>query len=185
MRAISRMTIVLCMLMGAVSAEEKAPPQIEGDTIAFTLSDFDGKTVSSSDKRFEGKVLLVDLWATWCPPCRLAVPFMTDLDSRYRDKGLEIVGIAFEEGETLEDRGKSAKKFADDKKIRYTLLDGGGSTEDRIHVAVPAITKPEDIPTMVLIGRDGKIKYAHTGFVPADKDAIEGQVKAALAQKAD
>ncbi len=183
MRTTTSVAVVMCMLTAVVSANEKAPPQIEGDTIAFTLSDFEGKVVSLSDKRFEDKVVLVDIWGTWCPPCRLAIPFIIDLDARYRDKGLEIVGIAFENADTLEERGNLVKKFAEDKGIRYSLLDGGGDIDDWLHVALPAIKKTEGIPTMLLIGRDGKLRYTHTGFAPAEKDAIEGQVKAALDPK--
>ena len=76
----------------AAEAEE----ELKANGFEFEFPDLDGNPVTSDDERFKGKVVLVDIWGTWCPPCRREAPSLAKLDERFRERGLEIVGIAFE-----------------------------------------------------------------------------------------
>ena len=75
------------MTHGSVAGTKPTP-------FPFALKDLDGKPVTAAD--FRGKVLVVDFWGTWCPPCRKQVPNLVELDKRFHDKGLAVVGLTYE-----------------------------------------------------------------------------------------
>jgi len=81
----------------------------------FTLTDVDGKPHHLSE--WDGKVLLINFWATWCPPCRREIPAFIQLQDNYRDKGLVIIGIAL-------DTRQAAVDFVDPMGINYPILVG-------------------------------------------------------------
>jgi thiol-disulfide isomerase/thioredoxin len=97
--------LVLLLLIAPASAGGR-DPFIEEDVFTFAFPDLEGRTVSSSDPEFRGKVLLVDLWGTWCPPCVSEIPTCVDLQQRFGDQGLTIVAIAFESS----DEGSEARR---------------------------------------------------------------------------
>lgn len=115
----------------------------------FALPDLDGNNVALGD--FRGSVVVVDLWATWCPPCREEIPVLIDLYSEYKDDGLVILGVGL-------DRGGAADlaPFVEKNGITYPILVG-----DR---AVSEAYKVTGIPTTFIIGRDGRIVAKHVGF---------------------
>jgi len=91
----------------------------------FSLPDVDGTIVRSSDARFKGKVPFVTLWGTWCPPCRSEIPTRADLRDRYRADGLVVVGIAFERDTLAVSRRSRLRRFSEEHKMNYLVLDGG------------------------------------------------------------
>ena len=84
---------------------------------AFELQNSDGKTVQLSD--YAGKVVLLDLWATWCTPCKNSIPWMIELADKYREAGLAVVGVSMDE-----DGWPVIKPFMDKMKITYPVLQG-------------------------------------------------------------
>lgn len=110
----------------------------------FTLKDLHGVEVSL--KEFRGKVVLLNFWATWCPPCRKEIPSMVELYKRYKDKGLEIIGV------NLDKLGKSeVEKFSLEHKINFpVLLNPSGDVASLYGVVV--------LPTSIILDRDGRIK---------------------------
>lgn len=145
---------------GQASAGDVQPAREAPD---FTLSDTDGKRISLSD--FKGKVILIDFWATWCPFCRESIPILGSLYNDYKDKGLEIIGIALEY-----DGGKGLKRFAEQKNITYTLLIGN----EKLATEYSAY----GVPTRFLINREGKIVEKFVGF--QDKEIFESAIKQLL-----
>ncbi len=116
---------------------------------AFSLPDLDGKTVSLAD--FKGKVIILDFWATWCPPCRAEVPDFVRLQSKYRDKGLAVVGLSMDAGGV-----KDVRPFAEEFNVNYTMLIAKDETANAYGGIV-------GIPTTFVLDRQGRIVKKFVG----------------------
>ena len=156
---------------------------LKGDTFSFDFPDFNGNQVKSTDDRFKNKVVLVDIWGTWCPNCRLAVPHLNALYNKYKDQGLEVVGLNFEHEADAAVRRERASKAVERLGIEYPILDAGHN-DDHMKV-LPDLVELEDIPTVLLIGRDGKVRYVKSGFKEGEEKEYEEAIQAALAWKPD
>ncbi len=133
----------------------------------FQLADLDGKTVRLSDLR--GKAVLLNFWATWCPPCKIEMPWFVDLQKQYGPQGLQIVGVSMDEGNAHD----AVAKFAKEMGLNYIVLLGNDKVGDQ-YGGVDAL------PTTYYIGRDGKIVTRVYGLVSHKE--IEENVRAALNQ---
>ncbi len=151
--------------------------KIKGDTFEFSATSLGGQTVSSSDARFDGKVVVVDIWGTWCPPCVAQLPTLASLHHRFADQGLEIVGIAFEKGAGPA-RRSALQHAVEDLAIPYTILEGGGLTQ--VESRLPALTNFGGFPTTIVIGRDGIVRRIETGFDADRGREFEAMVLAIL-----
>jgi thiol-disulfide isomerase/thioredoxin len=121
---------------------------------AIVAKDVDGKPVALAD--LKGRVVLVEFWATWCPPCVAAIPALEELERKYRDRGLVILGInvdAMHEDVQDEKRALAAvRRFLVRHRVTWTnLLNGQGAAD------LAAAYGVEEIPANFLIGRDGKV----------------------------
>jgi thiol-disulfide isomerase/thioredoxin len=146
----------------------KQPTEITGaDTSSvfrFSFPDLNGHLVTQDDARFRGKVLLVDIFGTWCPTCHDAAPLLTRLWNRYHDRGFEIVGLAYEvTGDSAAD-GKQLRIFREKFGIPYTLLLAGVNDTQAAALTQPQLLGFTSFPTSIFIGRDGKVKKVHAGF---------------------
>src|SRR4051812_46596619 len=128
---------------------------------------FSGKEIKLSG--YEGGVVLVDFWATWCGPCRMEIPNFVELQEAYRSKGFSIVGVS------LDQQGDEVvKNFATQWKINYAMVhDQNGE----IGAAYGGI---RSIPTTLLIGKDGTVKELFVGY--REKEVFEKAIKKALAE---
>jgi thiol-disulfide isomerase/thioredoxin len=130
----------------------------------FHFPALDGKTVSLTDDRFRGKVVLVNIFGSWCPNCNDEAPLLESWASKYRDQGLEVVGLAYElTGNAARDR-EMVRRFAQRYGIDYTLLLAGVSDKAKASATLPDITHVLAFPTSVFIGRDGKVRKIYSGF---------------------
>jgi cytochrome c biogenesis protein CcmG/thiol:disulfide interchange protein DsbE len=129
----------------------------------FVLYDMEGKSFKLS--QLKGKVVLLDFWATWCPFCRKSIPILISLYNEYKDKGLEIVGVALEY-----DGGKVLKIFAEKEKINYTVLIGNEK--------VAREYSAYGVPTRFLINREGQIVERFVGF--QNREVLESAIKELL-----
>lgn len=131
----------------------------------FSLEALSGDRVVLS--HLKGKVVLVDFWATWCPPCRQSIPELVGLQKKYRDRGLVILGISMDDPQTTSLR--SLQAFHDKFGINYQVLRGD------YKVALDFLGGGEiSIPTMFVVNREGQIVDKHVGFRPG---VLEGSLK--------
>jgi len=130
----------------------------------WALKDVKGNTVKLSD--FKGKVLVIDFWATWCPPCRAEIPNFIALQDKYGKQGLVVVGISVDQG-----GAPVVAAFAEKNKINYPLVLADDKVADQYGVT-------EGIPTTFVIDRKGNIVARHLGLT--EPDVFEKEIKRAL-----
>jgi thiol-disulfide isomerase/thioredoxin len=130
----------------------------------FRFPDLAGKPVALTDDRFRGKVVLVNIFGSWCPNCNDEAPLLAAWDRKYRDRGLAIIGLAYEfTGNASRDR-EMLQRFADHYGITYPLLLAGVSDKKKASATLPDLTRVIAYPTSLFIGRDGKVKKIYSGF---------------------
>jgi peroxiredoxin len=137
----------------------------------FAFPDLSGKTVSSKDPQFRGKVLIVALAGSWCPNCHDEAAFLAPLYKDYRDKGLEIVSLQFEHFGDFERAAQATQRFRQHYGIEYTTLIAGVSDKDEAAKKLPMLKSFVAFPTTVFIDRKGNVRKIHTGYTgPATGD---------------
>jgi cytochrome c biogenesis protein CcmG/thiol:disulfide interchange protein DsbE len=127
----------------------------------FVLKDANGKPVRLSD--YKGKVVILDFWATWCGPCGIEIPWFTEFERKYKDRGFEVLGVSMDD-----DGWKAVTPFVAQKKINYPVVLGDEKTSDQYGGV-------EALPTTFVIDRNGKIASVHVGLTNKKdfEDAIE------------
>jgi peroxiredoxin len=119
---------------------------------------------------YKGRVVYLDFWASWCGPCKQSFPWMNEMQSRYGDKGLRIVGVS------VDKKQDDAKKFLDRTPARFDVVfDAEGKT--------PAAFGVKVMPTSFLIAPSGKVLAIHGGFREEDRDKLEREIKQMLETK--
>jgi thiol-disulfide isomerase/thioredoxin len=144
------------------------------EQFAFNFPDVNGKPVSNEDSRFKGKVVLAIVTGTWCPNCHDEAQYLVELDRKYRDKGVAIVALDFEEPEqqgSLERERAFVKQYG----VKYTYLIAGAPAE--MWEKVPQLVNLNTWPATVFIGRDGKVKAVHSGFASPASGEFNTQLK--------
>lgn len=129
----------------------------------FALKDSAGKQFALKDYR--GKVLLLDFWATWCHGCKQEMPWFVDLDRKYRESGLEVVGVSMDD-----DGWKAVTPFIKSAGVPYQIVLGDEKTAKGYHI--------EGMPDTFLIDREGRIAAVYSGMV--DREDIEKNVQSLL-----
>jgi thiol-disulfide isomerase/thioredoxin len=116
---------------------------------AFLVNDLDGNPVSTA--AWKGKVVFINFWATWCPPCRAEIPVLIDLANRYKDR-LQVVGVSVDDGDPAE-----VKQFAKQAGINYPIV-----MADRAIVAEYGGVAA--LPTLFVVNTDGNVVQKHEGL---------------------
>jgi peroxiredoxin len=134
----------------------------------FTLRDVEGRNVRLSD--YEGKVVLLDFWATWCVPCEAEIPHLEALYEQNRDKGFVVLGISMDGPETVATVAPFARRF----NLTFpVLLD----EETRV---VGVYNPKRTAPLGILVDRTGRIAQVRQGYSAGDETLIAAEVAAAL-----
>ena len=129
--------------------------------LAFSFPDLSGKIVSNRDSQFRGKVVIVAVGGSWCPNCHDEASFLVSLYKKFHAKGLEIVGLDFEQGDPDTDTAR-LKAFIAHYGITYPVLTAGSM--DQLAEKIPQGVNLNCWPTSFFIGRDGLVKEIHAGF---------------------
>ncbi|MDH4042833.1 MAG: TlpA family protein disulfide reductase [Gemmatimonadota bacterium] len=144
----------------------------------FAFPSVDGTMVSSDDPRFRDKVVIVEIFGTWCPTCHESAPAMVALYERYRDRGLEIVGMAYEvTGDSAVD-GAIVRRYRDKFGITFPLLLAGVNDGTSAGETQPQLAGPIAFPTTIFLDRTGRVRKVHAGFYgPATGTAHEALLR--------
>jgi peroxiredoxin len=130
----------------------------------FAFPDLTGKTVSSKDQAFHGKVLIVALAGSWCPNCHDEAAFLEPLYREYRGKGVEVVSLMFEHFGDFPRAAEATQRFRQHYGIEYTTLIAGISVKDEAAKKLPMLDRVYAFPTTLFIDRQGVVRKIHTGF---------------------
>ena len=162
-------SLAVALLPSLATGQAEASPKIEKFTFA-------GKTLGGQQldqTQFTDSILIVDLWGTWCPPCRKAVPALVKLYEQYKHHGLEIVGFCYANDGTAEDADR-VRKFAAENRLTYPLLPGDAAVRDQ----VPGF---KGYPTLLLFGRGLTHERTQVGFDEQFEQGLEAWVRKSLA----
>jgi thiol-disulfide isomerase/thioredoxin len=155
--------VISAYFQGPESVNE-APAALPAAQMSFKL--LDGQSLKLAD--YSGKVVVVDLWATWCGPCRQEIPHLIEMANEYKSRGVEVVGLTTEDPAAQE---QVVKDFTQQFKINYPI---GWADPDLAEVLMNG---RNGIPQTIIIGKDGKVKKHFVGFHPL---ASPRQMKAAV-----
>lgn len=163
-------------------APNAAPPVIASVTLADSIRQTKVKTIDGGSVKladFANKVVVVNLWATWCGPCRMEMPDLVKLNNEYKSRGLVVLGVAttYNERDNLD----GVKEFVKTQKVDYKVLWDDGTLAQPL---VQSVNGRNNIPQSFVISRDGKITKHFTGFSPVSTPTLMRQaVEDALSDK--
>lgn len=133
------------------------------DKLAFTYLSLEGDSVSLSDERFRDKVVVIQFFGSWCPNCLDETRFLSDFYREYRDKGFEVIGLAYERGTDMEQNKRLVKRMTDRFNVEYPML-LTGYTHQQVEESMPALRNFMAFPTTIVLDREGNVRRVHTGF---------------------
>ena len=163
-------------------APNAAPPVVASVPLAESIRETKVKTIDGGSLKladFKNKVVVVNLWATWCGPCRMEMPDLVKLNNEYKSRGLVVLGVAttYNERDNLD----GVKQFVKAQKVDYKVLWDDGTLAQPL---VESVNGRNSIPQSFVISRDGKITKHFTGFSPVSTPTLMRQaVEDALADK--
>ena len=134
---------------------------------AFTLTTLDGQTITRDG--LKGKVVLLDFWATWCPPCRAAIPHLIKLYDKYKDEGLVVVGVSLDKGDR-----KEVVDFVKRNRIPYPV---SVAPDNPI---IKDMGNISSLPTLIMLDRKAEISFKVIGFNQEIGEKLENRLEKLL-----
>jgi thiol-disulfide isomerase/thioredoxin len=123
-------------------------------------------------QQYQGKVLYLDFWATWCPPCKKSMPFLNALRNELLEQGFEIIAI------NVDEKPEDALSFLQQYPVDYVMaMDPSGQCPELYDVMA--------MPSAYFIDRQGKVRYIHLGFRERDEKEIRHHILELLAEKGE
>ncbi|MCX7757442.1 MAG: TlpA family protein disulfide reductase [candidate division WOR-3 bacterium] len=126
----------------------------------FVLEQLDGTKISL--EQYKGQVVLVDFWATWCPPCVRTIPILIDLYHKYKDRSFIILGVSLDESRD------QLEKFVREKAIPYPILIGTREVASQFNI--------EGIPTIVIFDKKGQVRFREVGYGKDTSSKLENKI---------
>jgi thiol-disulfide isomerase/thioredoxin len=133
----------------------KAVAEFGQQRFDFDVEDIDSGQIAKSD--FRGSVVVVDLWATWCPPCREGIPHFIDLADHFEDSAVKVVGISMDSPQDPESSLEKVRDFVEDSEINYPI----GMGDERVK---SQLSSEQKLPTTLFIDHKGFVRYSAEGF---------------------
>ena len=136
------------------------------ESLHFTFNNLEGTPVSISDERFKNKVVVIQLMGSWCPNCMDETAFLSEYYNKNKERGFEVIALAYEYSTNLERSTKSLQKFQSRYNVQYTILNTGVAVGDslRTEKTLPELTPIKFFPSSVILDKKGKIRKLDTGF---------------------
>lgn len=151
--------LILLTFQSVIAVNHESPSQetksVAASAPAFALKDIRGRTARLSD--YKGKVLLINFWATWCPPCRAEMPELVKLQKQYQSGGLQIIGITLPPYQR-----SSVRAMSRHLRVNYPLLFGRPSVSAAYDVG-------EVMPTTIVVDRKGRIRDRILGILEPEE----------------
>lgn len=156
----------------AVKTKSEYPP-LQTAIAQADIENFDGTTFKVTDKK--GKVLLLNLWATWCGPCKEEMPKLVEMQNKYGDKGFEVIGLnTNDDGDTPE----KIEKFAKEQGLNYTLV----YAPTQMQADITNFTQNGGIPQSLLVDREGNLRGVFLGGSESEIRKMQNTVAKVMAE---
>jgi thiol-disulfide isomerase/thioredoxin len=134
------------------------------EKIEFSFPDVNGKLVSLTDDKYKNKVVILQMFGTWCPNCMDETNFLVPWYKENHNRGVEIIGLAYERKPDFDYASARVKKMIEKSKVPYDFVIAGTNNKEAAAKTLPQLNKVVAFPTTIFIGKDGKVKKIHTGF---------------------
>lgn len=148
--------------------ETEAAFQLKGteNKLSFRFPDLDSNLVGINDPKFKNKVVIIQIMGSWCPNCMDETSFLSQYYKKNKQRGVEVIGLAFEYSTDFSRAKNSLTKFKDRFNVDYPMLITGTTSSDtlRTEKALPQMTPIIAFPSMIFIGRDGTVRKTHAGY---------------------
>lgn len=137
-----------------------------GDPSDFSIhyKDLEGKEFQFPNSDYSGKVVILQFLGTWCANCMDETVYFKELLKKYQDRGLEIVTIGYEIGESFEDYAHQLKMYRKRFNLEHKIIVGGNARKSSAKADLPFLSDFTSFPTSIFVDKSGKITYVHSGF---------------------
>lgn len=177
---VASIIVVVGALIGAgryYLSDELAPVGVGAKAPGFSAMTLDAKPVTKTLDEYQGQVVLINIWATWCAPCRIEMPSIEKLHEAYARKGLKVVAISVDDPGT----DSLVREFVKQYNMRFEVLHDTGGQEGKVTRDYQTTGYPET----VVIGRDGIIRKKFLGATDWNSPQNRALIERLLAETAD
>jgi thiol-disulfide isomerase/thioredoxin len=132
--------------------------------LKFCFPDVTKKQICFSDTQYKNKVVIIPVFGTWCPNSMDVTRFLSEFYDNNKQRGIEVIGLAYERKDNFNYASERVQKTIEIFNVDYPVLLAGNNDYGYISETLPALEKFVSIPTILIVGKDGRIKYTYTGF---------------------